>query len=773
MTVARPILPCRRDRRSAKIAAATVTLLLLTASGGSAQQFALSSADLADSAALATSTRRLAGEVLGSYQDPDRARYLDNVFRLQILLGRFADAANSLAELRTLRQDSTPSDRARYVQYEILAHAMSGGAGDGALGDRFARAFRGRFAQLDDATAAFAARTILQSPRTVAGDLRWATPDQSGRTTVSLQDALVLLRVYAAVESYRAFAGLPAALVAEEEARRYTVEKHIPVRTPDGATVCAYVVLPRTAREPLPALLQFTIYADSVAAVRDALLSAAHGYAGVTGYTRGKACSSDRPVPYVHDGADAAALIDWIARQPWSDGRVAMYGGSYSGFTAWAAARRRPGALKGIMVGAPVAPGIDVPMEGNIFQNFLYQWTFYVANDRWMDNATYNDNARWQRLNRTWYTSGRPYRELEQIDGTPNPWFAEWLAHPAIDAYWRALVPHGEEFAGIDIPVLQTAGYFFGGPGGAVWYADQHYRHRPGARHYLVIGPYEHLQAQRGVVTPLGDTATFIAGYTTDPVAGIDIVASLRYQWFDHVLRGGPRPALLQDRVNYQLMGANAWRHAPSLDAVANGRLRLYLRPGADGRHALASTPPDASAALTYTVNLADRSDIDAPFIGGLLATEIDTANALVLVSEPLTAATEVSGLLTGHLELITNRRDFDFSITLYEWMADGQYFQLPPFTTRASHAHSIYERRLLTPGERERLDFVSQVRMLGSRMSPGSRIVMVLRVPKNPRQQINYGTGRDVSDESIADAREPLVIRWMGGSYIDLPVRR
>ena len=773
MTEASPILPCWRVRRSAKIVATTVALLLLTVSRASAQQFALSSADLADSAALATSAHRLAGEVLASYRDPDRGRHLDNVFRLQILLGRFAEAATSLAELRALRRDSTPSDRARYVQYEILADAMRRGAGEGALGDRFARAFRERFAQLDDATAAFAARTILQSPRAVAGDLRWATPDQTGRTTVSLQDALVLLRIYAGVESYRAFAGLPAALVAEEEARRYLVEKHIPVRTPDGATVCAYVVRPRAAREPLPALLQFTIYADSVTAVRDALLSAAHGYAGVTGYTRGKACSSDTPVPYVHDGPDAAALIDWIARQPWSDGRVGMYGGSYSGFTAWAAARRRPSALKGIMAGAPAAPGIDVPMEGNIFQNFLYPWPFLTTNDRWQDNATYNDNARWQRMNRTWYTSGRPYRELEQIDGTPNPGFAEWLAHPSIDAYWRDLIPHGDEFAEIDIPVLQTAGYFFGGPGGAAWYANEHYTHHPNARHYLLIGPYDHLQAQRGVVTALGDTATWFAGYTIDPVARIDILASLRYQWFDHVLRGRPRPALLQDRVNYQLMGADTWRHASSLSAVSNDRLRLYLRPGADGRHTLASAPPDANAALRHTVNLADRSDIDAPFVGGLLATEIDTANAIVLVSEPLTAPTEVSGLLTGHLELIANRRDFDFSITLYEWMADGQYFQLPPFMTRASHAHSIYERRLLTPDQRERLDFVSRVRMLSRQVSPGSRIVMVLAVPKNSRQQINYGTGRDVSDESIADAREPLVIRWMGGSYIDLPVRR
>jgi hypothetical protein len=42
-----------------------------------------------------------------------------------------------------------------------------------------------------------------------------------------------------------------------------------------------------------------------------------------------------------------------------------------------------------------------------------------------------------------------------------------------------------------------------------------------------------------------------------------------------------------------------------------------------------------------------------------------------------------------------------------------------------------------------------------------------------SPGQQINYGTGRDVSDESIADAGEPLAIRWLDGSFVELPTRR
>ena len=537
---------------------------------------------------------------------------------------------------------------------------------------------------------------------------------------------------------------------------QYIIEPNIGVRTSDGATVCASVVRPRVPHR-LPALLQFTIYADSTTSLRDARRTAAHGYAGVIGYTRGKACSPDRIVPYVYDGRDAAALIDWIAAQPWSDGQVGMYGGSYSGFTAWAAAKYMPKALKAIMVGAPVAPGVDVPMEGNVFMNFLYPWPLYTTSTRWLDNATYNDNARWSRLNREWYRSGRPYRDLPAIDGAPNPGFAEWLAHPQLDAYWRAMIPQGREYARITIPVLQTAGYFYGGPGGAIYYFLQHYKYNPHAVHYLLIGPYDHPQAQRGVVSPLGDTATVIAGYEIDPVARIDIVADLRYQWFDYVLRGGPKPALLEDRVNYQVMGANIWRHAASIAAAANDRLRLYFKPA------------------TLTVNLADRSDLDAPAPqgGAIWDSAIDTSNAITVVSEPLRDPLELTGLLSGHLELIANKRDFDFTITLYEWTMSGRYFQLPPFTSRASHLGSLSERRLLTPGKVERLSFASTIRMMSRQLSAGSRLVLVVGIVKGPGQQINYGTGRDVSDESIADAGEPLAIRWLSGSFVELPTRR
>ncbi len=90
------------------------------------------------------------------------------------------------------------------------------------------------------------------------------------------------------------------------------------------------MVRPEEPRKPLPTLLEFTIR-DSQNLAKEC---AAHGYVGVVAYAGAKRAGSRRAAPYQHDGDDARTVINWIAKQSWSDGRVAMYGDGYSGFTA-------------------------------------------------------------------------------------------------------------------------------------------------------------------------------------------------------------------------------------------------------------------------------------------------------------------------------------------------------------------------------------------------------------------------------------------------------
>ena len=724
-----------------------------------------------DSTQLRASLETLARDLLARYHDNEPLRDLDNRFRLQLVAGDFNAAAKTIARLRELRvrRLETPAAHAADVQYEIWAAAKSASAKTGEpFATAFAFQFRREFARMDNRTAALVMRAMAVRAETMRPALNGALAADGSKSDISLAGALAMIKAYQRVVAHASVAQYLGRLYSEEDARRYVVSRNLTVRTADGATVCALMYRPRVAQR-LPALVAFTIYVDSAANADDTRRTASEQYIGVTGYTRGKACSPNSPIPYRYDGPDAATLIEWIARQPYSNGRVGMYGGSYNGFSAWAAAKQMPPHLKAIMVGAAAAPGIDAPMEGNIVWNFMYPWPFYTTNNKTLDDTTYNDNNRWFTLSRNWYVSGRAYRDLPLIDGTPNPVWSEWIAHPEYDAYWQSMIPYREEFAKIKVPILQTAGYFYGGPGAAVYYLNEHYKYNPSAQHYLLIGPYDHPQGQRGVVSALGDTAAVISGYERDPVARIDIVADLRYQWFNWTLKGGPRPSRLEDRVNYEVMGINQWKHAASIRAMANDSLRLYLTGAASGdKHLLSRSP--ASSSVKLSVDLSYRADIDSTFPGGNVRdTAVNAYASVLFMSEPL-ASMEISGLYSGHLDFIINKKDIDWSVSLFELTPRGEYILLSPVQLRASNAHELATRRLLTPGVRMSLDF-SAIRLMSRQIERGSRIVAILGPIKGPGQQINYGSGKNVSDETIADAGDPMTITLFGTSFLQLPV--
>jgi hypothetical protein len=114
---------------------------------------------------------------------------------------------------------------------------------------------------------------------------------------------------------------------------------------------------------------------------------------------------------------------------------------------------------------------------------------------------------------------------------------------------------------------------------------------------------------------------------------------------------------------------------------------------------------------------------------------------------------------------------DFDFTWALYEATPDGKFFILSYYLARASYAADPSVRKLLSPGRATALPF-SQTPLIAKQLAAGSRLLLLLTVNKNPFAQVNYGTGRDVSDESIDDADKPLKVQWHGGSFIDVPLR-
>ncbi len=693
-----------------------------------------------------------------SAQDPSGLRELS---RLQLAAGRLADAEATLGRLEAAYGSSEPRLVPAVMPWRIYTLAKIHEATGEAAPEALARAFSELYGSLSDSQAA----QILPWYDVDLDDLRAEESTQEKACAgTALELCPTAADLIAAREAWIVWSYLmpaSASLLKTDAARRYLIDDDILIPTPDGAKLAALVVRPRhTGAQKLTALLNFTIYAKDSWSMSDAVTMAAHGYAGVVAYTRGKGRSPDAVIPYVHDGEDAATVIAWLARQAWSDGRVGMFSGSYNGFTQWAAARRHPPALKAIATNATNAPGIDTPMQGNVFQSFIYPWPFYTTDTKGLDDATYDERSRWDALERKWYASGRPYRDLDKIDGKPNPIFDAWLEHPAYDAYWQRLIPFEREFARIRIPVFVETGYYDGGMVGALYYFEQHLKYRPTADDRMVIGPYHHIAMQTGVLPK-------VDGYAVDKAAMIDL-QDLRLKWFDHVFRGAPLPALLRDRVNFEVMGANTWRHASTLAGMAESRERFYLTGQREGLQLRLGDTPDTQAIPELTVDFADRSDVDFQPAPGTL----DTHNALVFETAPLEKPLEVDGLFQAHLDIVDNKRDFDLFVKFYELRPDGQYLDLASYLGRASFMLDRTHRQLLVPGKPYSLAFQSQT--LTSRMlAAGSRIVAVISVPKDPGIQINYGTGRDVSSESIAGASEPLRIHLSPDSYLELGVSR
>jgi len=716
-----------------------------------------------DPAAVAV-MRDLAQRVVPVYQDADSDAFLANVTALQTVSGAHAAAYDNSRALRR-RYQGKPFDGTveRAVVDGIYAQARAIEASERiSFARAFARSFQQLVPPLDNAQAA-AVMARLDTPLAVVREpVRQAFDRWRARGSLPQADALALVRTWLAYESRRSYAVLLPELIAAENRSRYVAGPDVWIRV-RGNVIHANVVRPGAAKGALPTLLRFTL--DP--AEDDAHRSAVKGYVGVTAYVRGRTADGQGAAwPFVHDGEDAEAVIEWIAMQPWSDGRVAMLGDGYSGYAAWAAARRRPAALKAIATIAPMAPGVDFPMAGQIYRNSMVRWAQEHASGRPARaaevDADVSPEAKWQALNAIWYRGDRPYWDIDRILlGQRSKLIRTWLTHPSHDRYWSKFLPSANQFAQIDIPVLAIAGYY-GAEAGALYFHHEHRRHRPQADTTLLLGPWDPASIRLG-------TAPTLRGYTLDPVARVDL-PELRYQWLDHVFRGAKKPALLRERVNYQVMGANQWRHVPALDSPERPRLRLYLEPGGrDGPHRLAPTPAEGDVDARLLVDLADRRDAHAPLPDTLRGKQLTTRNSISFVSDPLPKDTEIDGSLRGEFDITPSRQDVDLSVSLYELTASGEYQLLfEPYDFRASYAgHRVY-RRLLQAGVRQSLSFTTE-RVTARKLAAGSRLVLLVGLNKRPDRQINYGSGKDVNSEVIADAGRPVRVRWHRRSLVEI----
>ena len=583
---------------------------------------------------------------------------------------------------------------------------------------------------------------------------------------ISIVTAQDLLKKYFLKTVYAASRAIFFEEIKQDHKRRYDINDRIVIPMKDGAEVS--IVLVQRKKDvgiKKDAILTFSIYAGTNEA--SAMLAASNGYIGVIANTRGKSLSKSVVKPLEYEHTDVYEVIDWISKQPWSNQKVAMFGGSYNGFSQWASMKHKVHpALKTIVPMVAIAPGIDYPMENNVLHNYSYSWNFYVTNNKFLDFKASQNIKRWNTLKDTWYKTGVSFYKLDSLDGQTNHLWNAYMQHPSYDDFWKKMIPYKREFAKIDIPILTITGYYDDSQRGAMYYYNQHHKYVKNPNHYLLVGPYDHWTAQTKPENQL-------RGHVLDEAAMISIEEDIMYQWFDYILKGKQKPRLLKDKVNFQVMGTNTWMHKPSISAMTNDTLKFHLMDKKKNAFHALNLKSNASK-IALTVDFKDRNSMQNTeyYPWPLEREKISLEDGLIFKSDVLEEDMIMNGSFLGDLEFSMNKKDVDFSVILYQLTPQGTYFHLSYYIGRASYAKNREKRILLQQNQLHRVHFENS-KLISKKIEKGSRFVVVLNVNKNDNAQINYGTGKDVNTESIKDAGTPMQITFTGQSSISLPVWR
>src|SRR5690348_9321989 len=138
----------------------------------------------------------------------------------------------------------------------------------------------------------------------------------------------------------------------------------IPMR--DGVLLNATVFQPHAQKDPLPVIFTLTPYIGDSYTDR-AMYFAQHGYVYALVDVRGRGNSGGAFEPFANDAKDGYDVVEWFAKQPYCNGKVTMWGGSYAGFDQWSTLKEFPPHLATIVPAAAAHPGVDFPFQYNIF----------------------------------------------------------------------------------------------------------------------------------------------------------------------------------------------------------------------------------------------------------------------------------------------------------------------------------------------------------------------------------------------------------------------
>jgi putative CocE/NonD family hydrolase len=545
----------------------------------------------------------------------------------------------------------------------------------------------------------------------------------------------------------------------------------IPLR--DGTQLNATLYTPRDQRAPAPLALALTPYIADHCHDRAAYF-ASHGMPSAIVDVRGRGNSEGIFRPYIQEAKDGYDVVEWLARQPYCNGQVAMWHGSYLGYVQWATAKEFPPHLVTIVPTAAPYIGVDFPMRSNIRFPFIVQWITLISG-RASQSKLFSDSAFWSEFFRRWHESGKPFRDLDAMLGNPSAVFQEWLNHPEPDEYWDAYNPTADQYARLQMPILTITGTYDDDQPGALQHYKEHIRNAsPAARaqHYLIIGPWDHA----GTNTPRSDFGGLKVG-----AASLIDMSKLHLEWFAWAIGGGSKPGFLQKPVAYYVMGAERWRYADTLEEVTGSYESLFLDSSGNANDVFMAGslrtvpgvgPPDA---YRYDPRDANGPEVDAETHAkgdSLVDQSVVVAlrgKQLVYHSAPFEKDTEISGFFHFSAWISIDCPDTDLYVAVHAIALDGSSIRLSTDAVRARYREGRRAQKLIHTREPFRYDF-DRFTFVAHQIKSGHRLRLVIapvgRLIEAIFTEKNFNGGGVVAEESARDARPATVTLFHDGDH-------
>ncbi|MCB1105612.1 MAG: CocE/NonD family hydrolase [Opitutaceae bacterium] len=516
------------------------------------------------------------------------------------------------------------------------------------------------------------------------------------------------------------------------------------MKTRDGVTLWADIYRPQ-AKGPFPVLLLRTPYNKQIY-IAEATRAATRGYLCVVQDCRGRYMSEGEWEPFRTEGADGYDAVEWAAALPGSDGRVILAGISYVGATALLGAIETPPHLAAVYAGITASDYHDnwAYQGGAMCLQFARGWSSGMqlhALQRLLGASPLNKS----------FPLDKPPAELGMVDyaraGREASFYADWIAHPADDAYWKQ-VSIAANYAKITVPVLHMgAWYDLFMPGAVRNYTgirDQGGSEvaRRGQRLVLIPGGHAGFGRKVGEVD-FGEKAAFdFWGYALD--------------WMDWQVKGLANGWAQAKPVRLFVMGRNEWRDEADWPLARAVPTRYYLRSGGRansmaGDGTLETAPPADEPADRFLNDPGNPVPTLGGVVSGMVAdlsgprdqrTVEGRDDVLVYTTAPFARDTEVTGPVALELFVSSTAPDTDFTGKLVDVYPDGRAMELSAGILRMRYRDTPDRAEMMNPGEVYKIRL--ELRPTANVFLAGHRLRLEVAGSNYPQYDRNPNTGAE-----------------------------